>query len=72
MYEKFKPPETSYYLGMPGTIAPQYVKAAGESIQQKSGVTDQEASKVVMDSQETGSVLRFRKDSLYQDLSHLQ
>lgn len=53
IYDKFKPPETFYFLGMPGTIVPQYVRAEGESLQQKSGVTDQEASKALMDSQET-------------------
>lgn len=53
LYDKFKPHETFYYLGMPGTISPQYVKAAGKTLEQKFGATDQEAAKALTDSKDT-------------------
>lgn len=38
---------------MPGTISPQYVKAAGKTLEQKFGATDQEAAKALTDSKDT-------------------
>lgn len=52
-YDKFKPPETFYYLSMPGTITPQYVRAAGKALQQKTGASNEEAAKALADSKDT-------------------
>lgn len=52
-YDKFKPPETFYYVSMPGTITPQSVRAAGKSLQQKTGASNEEAAKALADSKDT-------------------
>ena len=52
VHDKFKPPETFYYLGMPGTINPSSVKAMGQFLKEKGGVTDEEAAKSLADSKE--------------------
>lgn len=53
LHDKFKPRETFYYLGMPGTISPTSVKAAGKTVPQKTGNTDEEAAKALVNSTDT-------------------
>ena len=38
---------------MPGTICPSTVRAAGKTLQQKTGLTDEEAAKALENSMET-------------------
>ena len=38
---------------MPGTLSPNHVKAAGISLKQKTGATDEEAANALVNSQET-------------------
>lgn len=47
LHDKFTPPETFFYIGLPGTISPSKVKAAGKTLPQKFGDTDEEASKAL-------------------------
>ena len=53
LLDKFKSRETYYYLGMPGTICPTSVKAAGKTLPKKTGNTDEEAAKALVDSTDT-------------------
>ena len=47
LHDKFTPPETFYYIGLPGTISPSKVTAAGKALPQKFGDTDELAAKAL-------------------------
>lgn len=46
---------------MPGTINPNHVKAAGILLKQKTGVTDEDAAKALVDSQESPGAFYYNK-----------
>lgn len=47
LHDKFKPRETFYYLGMPGTICPTSVTADSQVLQEITRNTDEEAAKAL-------------------------
>ena len=53
LYDKFIPHETFFYLSMPGTISPTYVKAEAYFLNQKTGATDEDAATALSNSQDT-------------------
>ena len=61
MHDKFKPPETFYYLSMPGTISPSKVMAAGINLPKKLGNTDEEAAKALADSMDSAGAYYYNK-----------
>ena len=47
LHDKFTPPETFFYISLPGTISPSKVTAAGKPLPQKFGDTDEQAAKAL-------------------------
>ena len=50
LHDKYKPPETFYYVALLGTTAPKSVKVGGVALPNKTGGSDEAASKALTES----------------------